>query len=85
MRRARYGFRCRISRRINLANRRVDAVFLAELAFVKAAEKSGIAGSQYTTIVQETKPFGLYLSKKYLSENPGIMKRIHAAIRSLKP
>ena len=68
-----------------LASKKVNAVFLAELVFIKAAEKSGIAGNRYTKIVQETKPFGLYLSKKYLSENPGVMERINAAIRFVKP
>jgi len=68
-----------------LASKKVTAVFLAELVFVKAAEKSGIAGNRYKAVVQETKPFGLYLSKQYLSENPGVMERINAAIRSVKP
>ncbi len=68
-----------------LASKRVDAVFSAESVFVSAAEKSGFSGSRYTTIVQETKPFGLYLPKKYLSDNPGMMERIRKAIRSLKP
>ena len=68
-----------------LVSKKVNAVFLAEFAFVEAARKGGFAGSRYTKIVQEIKPFGLYLSKKYLSENPGIMERINAAIRSVKP
>jgi len=68
-----------------LTSKKVNAVFLAELVFVKAAEKSGIAGNRYTAVVQETKPFGLYLSKKYLSENPGVMERINTAIGSVKP
>ena len=68
-----------------LASKKVTAVFLAELVFVKAAEKSRIAGNRYTKIVQEAKPFGLYLSKQYLSGNPGVMERINAAIGSVKP
>ena len=68
-----------------LESKKVNAVFLSELAFTAAAEKSGIVSNRYKRILQESRPFGIYLSKQYLSKNPKAMKRINAAIRSVKP
>jgi polar amino acid transport system substrate-binding protein len=68
-----------------LVSKKVNAVFLSALAFKSAAEKSGIVSNRYERILQERRPFGIYLSRQYLSKNPKALKRINAAIGSVKP
>lgn len=67
-----------------LKRKRFDTVFLAELVFISATEKSGISPNQYKQIVQKAKVFGIYISKDYLSKNPGFMEKLNNAIKKVK-
>jgi len=62
----------------------VDAVFLAEAVFTDAAQKSGFSDEKYKVVLQEEKPFGIYISKTYLANNPGFMEKLNGAIKKLK-
>ena len=62
---------------------RADAVFLAEAVFIDTAEKNNLAPERYKQVVQIEKPFGIYISKNYLSNNPEVMKKINIAISDI--
>jgi len=61
-----------------LAARRVDAVFVAEAVFENAAKKFGF--SQFQKTVEMSRPFGIYISKKFLKKNPDFLVKLNAAI-----
>lgn len=66
----------------NLARRRLDAVFGAELVLLEAAEQlGGVEGLEI--IVEIEKPFGVYFSKAYLADNTGFLSRFNAALAGL--
>lgn len=64
-----------------LLNRRVGAVFLAEAVFLKACEDQGIDPRSFTQIVEIAKPFGIYIHKAYLENNPEFMGKLNQAIQ----
>jgi len=59
---------------------RINVVFLAEAVFFDLIHKSGEKKKSYKKVLQQKKPFGIYISKEYLLKNPGIMENINAAI-----
>ena len=63
---------------------RLDAVFLAEVVFNESAVQANIADHQFVKIVEVSKPFGLYISKQYLSGNPDFLEKINGAIGRLQ-
>ena len=63
-----------------LKKNRINVVLLAEAAFYEAASKAGEKQESFRKVVQVEKPFGIYVSKDYLSKNPGIMEKLNAAI-----
>ncbi len=62
---------------------RINAVFLAELVFYEAIKKLGEQPDNFKKVVEVEKPFGIYISKDYLSKNPGTMEKINAAINNI--
>lgn len=67
-----------------LLRKRIDAVFLAELVFEKAIKEKGLTLSQFKKVVAVEKPFGIYISKKYLESSPETLKNINKSILSIK-
>ena len=59
---------------------RADAIFLAEKTYTDAVTDS----SKYLTHVQVEKPFGIYVSKKWLESNGGFMSELNARITQYK-
>ena len=59
---------------------RINVVFLAEAVFLESISKVGEKPESYEKVVQVEKPFGIYISKDYLSKNPSIMEKINIAI-----
>lgn len=68
-----------------LSKGRLDAIFLSEAVFLDAIEKLGRSRSHYKTVVQKVRPFGMYLSKGYLAQNPEALEAINKAIETLYP
>jgi len=60
--------------------KRADAVFLAEIVFIDVAKRKEITPDKYRQVVESEKPFGMYISKNYLSRNPGFMDKLNQAI-----
>ena len=63
-----------------LMRSRVDAVFLAELVFEAAMKQDKLNISQFKKHIEKEKPFGIYLSKNYLTKYPATLKSINKAI-----
>jgi len=61
----------------------INVVFLAEAVFLEYIGKVGENPESYKKVVQAEQPFGIYISKDYLSENPGTMEKINAAINKM--
>ncbi|QBC42623.1 substrate-binding periplasmic protein [Iodobacter fluviatilis] len=61
----------------------INVVFLAELVFIDSIHKMGGNPDSYIKVIQEEKPFGIYISKEYLSKNKGVMEKINAAIKKI--
>lgn len=59
---------------------RINVIFLSEIVFLDAINKIGQTPEKYIKVIQEEKPFGIYISKEYLSKYPRIMERINEAI-----
>nr|WP_289847724.1 transporter substrate-binding domain-containing protein [Pseudoalteromonas sp. C2R02] len=68
-----------------LSKGRLDAIFLSEAVFLEAIDKLGHSRSYYKTVVQKVRPFGMYLSKGYLAQNPEALETINKAIETLYP
>ena len=67
-----------------LDKKRVDAVFLASLVFRKELALHGYSSDKYIEIVEQSKPFGIYISKEYLENNPGFMEKLNSAILKIQ-
>ena len=65
-----------------LLHKRIDAVFLAELVFEKAIKEKELPLSHFKKVVEVEKPFGIYISKKYLESSPDTLKSINKSIQA---
>lgn len=65
-----------------LEHQRVDAIFLAEKVF-KLAVPSSYPFPYYST-TQRSMPFGIYMNKNYLSQQPEFMEKLNKQIIRLK-
>lgn len=63
-----------------LLNKKVDAVFSAESVFMQACKDLGVNTKSFKKKVHQKRPFGMYISKKYLWENPTFMKTLNQLI-----
>ena len=63
---------------------RLGAVFLAEVVFNESAAQANLSNRHFVKIVEISKPFGMYISKGYLSGHPNFLKEVNAAIKRLK-
>lgn len=63
-----------------LLKQRIDAVFLAELVFEEAVKQDKLQLEQFKKYIEVEKPFGIYLSKRYLKEHPNTLPKINNAI-----
>ncbi|WP_159083978.1 substrate-binding periplasmic protein [Saccharobesus litoralis] len=68
-----------------LNKKRIHAILLAEVVFENAALAQGVDLTNYLKIVEVEKPFGLYISKQYLSRHPDVMQSINDAILQVSP
>ena len=59
---------------------RLDAVFLSESVFLEANRKQGFDEKWFNFHVQRAKPFGVYISKDYLKNNPDFMKQFNKLV-----
>ena len=66
-----------------LKHNRINAIFIAEVVFFEVLGQTGETPENYKKAVQVEKPFGIYISKDYLSKNPGIMEKINTAINKV--
>jgi len=64
-----------------LLKARVDAVFIAELVFEEAMKRDNIKLSQFQKHIGIEKPFGIYISKKYLAKSPETLDKINHVIQ----
>lgn len=64
--------------------KRIDAVFLASAVFQKELESQGYKDAEYVEVVQQSKPFGIYISKAYLEKHPNFMETLNASILKAK-
>jgi len=60
---------------------RVNAVFVSESVFEAVIEKDKYY--LYHKIIEVEKPFGIYISNKYIAEHPTIIKQLNDAITQL--
>ena len=68
-----------------LKENRTNVVFLSEAVFLDTLGKVGENPENYKSVLQTEKPFGIYVSKQYVSKNPGVMEKINAAIVKVIP
>jgi len=68
-----------------LSKGRLDAIFLSEAVFTAAIAKIGHSKSNYKIVVQKIRPFGIYISKGYLANNPEALIKINESIEALYP
>ncbi len=67
-----------------LLEERADAMFMAELVFLQGVEEHEEAEeADFISIIEQGTPFGIYISNKYLDDNPDFMDRINDAIANL--
>ena len=64
--------------------KRAEAIFLAEMVFISAANDSGVKSESYRQVVEISKPFGIYVSKKYLAKNEGFMEDLNRLIEKIR-
>ena len=64
---------------------RINVIFLDEAVFLESISKAGEKPESYKKVVQSETHFGIYISKDYLSKNPGVMEKISAAIKKTAP
>ncbi len=62
---------------------RLDALFLSQSVFELGLNESGGVATQYQLIVQNIRPFGIYISKQYLAKNPDVVKKLNKVIDEL--
>lgn len=63
-----------------LVTGKVDAVFAAEAVFEKSCEEEKVPTTLFRKNIEIGKPFGIYMSKEYLRENAGFMKKLNRYI-----
>jgi len=64
-----------------LLKERVDAVFIAELVFEEAMKQDNIKLSRFKKHIEIEKPFGIYISNKYLAKKPETLGKVNQAIQ----
>ena len=64
--------------------KRAEAIFLAEMVFISAANDSGVKPESYRQVIEISKPFGIYVSKKYLAKNEGFMEDLNRLIEKIR-
>lgn len=74
----------RLFPRLLLEKKRIDAVFLASIVFRKELQAAGYSSDDYVEIVEKSKPFGIYISKRYIEKHPDFMTKLNAAIIKLQ-
>lgn len=62
---------------------RLDAVLIPEMVFNEAIKRISGSRDNYNVTIQSSQPFGMYISKKYIASNPGIMEKLKAAIKKV--
>jgi len=63
-----------------LSQKKVDAVFAAQTVFRYSTVKAGLSNSAFDFEVESSKPFGMYVSKKYLQTNPDFLPHFNKLI-----
>ena len=58
----------------------ITAILIAEMTFLDTVSEI----RDYEIILEEEKEFGLYISKHFLSDNPGFMYKLNKAIRTYR-
>ncbi|MGD9733060.1 MAG: substrate-binding periplasmic protein [Desulfamplus sp.] len=58
----------------------INVLFLPDAIAFDLIKKEGDKAENYKIVVHKELPFGIYISKKYLSANPDTMTKINAAI-----
>ncbi|WP_245986881.1 substrate-binding periplasmic protein [Vibrio pectenicida] len=61
-----------------LDSHEVDAILVAEVVFKHRYQNS----DDYATILHEAKPFGVYISKAFISKHPKFMEKLNEAIEA---
>jgi polar amino acid transport system substrate-binding protein len=64
--------------------KRIDAAFLSADVFKESAEHPNLINDEYIEVVQSARPFGIYISKQYLSQHPDFMARLNQAINTVQ-
>lgn len=60
---------------------RLDAVLVPELVIQNALQTSGKRLDDYQSHTHSRQPFGIYISKQFIRQNPGVVDQINDAIR----
>lgn len=66
-----------------LDSKRFDVALVPELIFKKAVADSGRNLKNYQTKLMLAQPFGIYVSKGFIAQHPGILEKVNAAIRKV--
>ena len=59
---------------------RVDVIFLPKKIFLNILDKKGKSPEGYISKIEKTEDLGIYISKKYINSNPGIIDKLNEAI-----
>ena len=65
---------------MQLSQKKIDAVFAAQTVFRYSAVKAGLSNSDFDFKVESSKPFAMYVSKKYLQANPSFLQQLNKHI-----
>lgn len=59
---------------------RTDSIFMAEAVFWFYVDQEGYARDKFSVEIEYSKPFGLYISKRYIESHPEFMAKLNEAI-----
>ena len=65
-----------------LLNKQVNAVFSAESVFLQACADNEVNQNIFRATVESKRPFGMYVSKAYLNQNPSFMQKLNKEIKA---
>ena len=64
--------------------KRADIIFIPKAVFLESIKKENRSIGEFDFKVENTKDLGIYISKDYLVEDPGIIDRINNAVEKVK-
>lgn len=65
-------------------SKRADIIFIPKAVFLDSLEREGRRLDEFELRIEKTRDLGIYISKDYLIDDPGIIDRINNAVEKVK-